>query len=88
MQGVVVGDLTKKSTIIMIIMVLMAIIVFAAFNVSCHSGCYSLCLLTVCAFILTFTGGIFLLGVNPLSVRIPANRGISIPFRLEKPPRS
>ena len=82
------NDLTTKYTIIMAIMVIMAIIVFAAFNVSCHSGSYSLCLLTMCAFILTFTGGIFLLGVNPLSVRIPANRGISIPFRLERPPRS
>ena len=81
------NDLTKKYTIILTIMAVMAVIAFAALHVSCHSGASSLCLLTVCAFILTSVGVPFLAGVNPLLVNIPARRGVSIPFRLERPPR-
>ena len=81
------NDLNRKYTIILAFMVVMAVIAFAALHGSCHSGAYSLCLLTVCAFILTLTGVTFLPGVNPLLVHIPANRGASVPFRLERPPR-
>ena len=81
------NDLTRKYTTILALMVVMAIVAFAALHLSYHSGAYSLCLLTVCAFILTATGVTFLPGVNHLLVNIPANRGASIPFRLERPPR-
>ena len=81
------SDLSKKYTIILTIMAVMAIIAFAALHVSRHSGASSLCLLTVCAFILTSVGVPFLAGVNPLLVNIPARRSVSIPFRLERPPR-
>ena len=81
------NDLTKKYTIILTIMAVMAIIAFAALHVSCHSGAGSLCLLTVCAFILTTFSVPFLAAVNPLLVNIPARRGVFIPFRLERPPR-
>ena len=81
------NDLTKKYAIILTLMAVMAIIAFAALHVSCHSGASSLCLLTVCAFILTSASIPFLAGVNTLFVNIPARRGVSIPFRLERPPR-
>ncbi|MDT8365500.1 MAG: hypothetical protein RRA15_03300 [bacterium] len=78
---------TKKHTIILTLMAVMAIFAFAVLHVSCHSGAGSLCLLTMCAFILTSFSIPFLAGVNPLLVNIPARRGVSIPFRLERPPR-
>ena len=81
------NNLTKKYAIVLTIMAVIAIISFAAIHLSCHSGAYSVCLLTVCAFILTSVGVPFLAGVNPLLVNIPARRGVSIPFRLERPPR-
>lgn len=81
------SNLTRKHTIILTIMAVMAIVAFAALHVSCHSGVYSQCLLTVCAFILTLTGVTFSLGMNPLLVNISANLSVSIPFRLERPPR-
>jgi len=74
-------------TVIVILIAVLAIIVFAGLHVTGHSGANSLCLLTVCAFILSSIAVSLLLDVNPLLVRTSANRGLSIPFRLEKPPR-
>jgi hypothetical protein len=81
------NNLTKKYSVILTIMAVIAIIAFAALHVSCHSGASSICLLTVCAFILTSFSVPFLAGVNPLLVNIPARHGVSITFRLERPPR-
>ena len=82
------SDLAKKHTIILTIVSVMAIVAFAGLHLSCHSGDYSSCLLTVCAFVLTAVGVSFMLGGNPLFVFIPANRSVFIPLRLERPPRS
>jgi hypothetical protein len=83
-----VSGLTKRYSIILTIMAVMAIISFAALHLSCHSGAYSLCLLTLCAFILTITGLIFLVGMDHLLVCILPNRGAFITLRLERPPRT
>jgi hypothetical protein len=87
LTGDMVRDLTRKYKIVLTLMIVMAIVAFVALHGSCHSGAYSLCLLTVCAFILATSGIGFFMGANPLIVNIPANRGASIPFRLERPPR-
>ena len=81
------NNLINKYTIIVMIMAALAVIAFAAIHVSCHSGAYSLCLLTVCAFLLVSTGISLSLFADPLLVNLAAGRGVSIPFRLEKPPR-
>ncbi len=82
------SDILNKYVIVIAVLAVMAAIALMALHTSCHSGAYSLCLLTVCAFILASTGVIFSLGVVPLTIQVPVNRGASIPFRLERPPRT
>jgi hypothetical protein len=82
-----VNSLISRYAVIVIILTVLAIIVFAGFHVTGHSDANSLCLLTVCAFILSSVGVSVLLGVNPLLIQTSANNGVSIPFRLERPPR-
>jgi len=82
------SDLAKKHTIILTIVSVIAIVAFAGIHLSCHSGDYSSCLLIVCAFVLTAVSVSFMLGSNPLFVFVPANRSVSIPIRLDRPPRS
>ena len=81
------SDLTKSYSIILTIMAVMAIISSAALHLSCHSGDYSLCLLTLCAFMLTITCLTFLVGMDHLLFCILPNRGPFITLRLERPPR-
>ena len=82
------SSLINKYAIVATVLAVLAIFAFVALHASCHTGAYSICLLTVCAFILVSTGIWFSLGANLLTVKIPANRGVSIPFRLERPPRT
>ena len=82
------NNLIQRNKLIISVFAVMAIAGFMAFHVSCHSGTYSICLLTVCAFILTTFGVGLVLSANPVFVNTSANRGVSIPLRLERPPRS
>lgn len=79
---------TKKYLVIIAIMAIVVIAVFSALHASCHSDAYSLCLATMCAFVLASAGVAFILSVIPLVIAGPANRGVLIPYRLERPPRT
>jgi hypothetical protein len=74
----------------MTFMVLAAALLAVGF-MSVHDPCLftysSLCLLTMCALILSTFGVGFLLTANPLLITVPASRGVSIVFRLDRPPR-
>ncbi|MDF1535793.1 MAG: hypothetical protein P1S46_04730 [bacterium] len=78
----------NKNVMVITIFAVIAIIAFAALHASCHSGAYSVCLLTVCAFILASTGVYIPLSVVPFTIQVPVNNGAAIPFRLERPPRT
>jgi len=81
-----VKDRAKKYATVLTFMVVVAIAAFALLQTFCHSDLTSLRFLTVCAFILTPVGVPFLTGVSFLLVNRPATRGVSVPFRMERPP--
>ena len=82
------SKLVNKYAVVATVLAVLAIIAFMALHASCHAGAYSICLLTVCAFILASTGIWFSLGATLVTVNVPAHRGVSVPLRLERPPRT
>ena len=78
----------NKYGIVVTAFAVIAIVAFVAIHASGYLGPYSVCLLIVCALILTSTGVIVPLGVFPFTVQVPLNQGATIPFRLERPPRT
>lgn len=81
------NNLTKKHTAFIAVMALLVIAVFSVLHTSCDSDAYSICLVLMCSFMLTSAGISFLLANNTLMAAMPVNRGVSIHFRLERPPR-
>ena len=82
------SQLINKYAVVATVLAVLAIFAFVALHASCHSGAYSVCLLTICAFALTSTALFVPLTVVPFTTRMPLNRGAAIPFRLERPPRT
>ena len=64
------SSLINKYAIVATVLAVLAIFAFVALHASCHTGAYSICLLTVCAFILVTTGIWFSLGAIPFVVMI------------------
>ena len=74
--------------IVVLLISVVAVMSFMAAHDSCHMGQLSVCFLTMCALVLTAGSIGFLLLSNPLLATVPANSGVSIKFRLDRPPRS
>ena len=81
------NELAKKYTVLLAIFSLMAIAVFYSFHVAHQADAYSLCLVMMCAFVMTSAGVSFSLAANPFNIITPVDHGVTISLNLEKPPR-
>lgn len=87
LTGDMLSDFLNKYGMVVVISAVVVIVGLVAIHTSGHLGSYSVCLLIVCALILTSTGVIVPLGVFPFTIQVLVNQGATIPYRLERPPR-
>lgn len=73
--------------VFMAVLALLAVVSLISLHLSCNVELNFQCLLTVCAFILTFAGLAIVWGRTAMIIPIPVNMGVNVPYRLKRPPR-